>query len=94
MTFDSYSRKRRFSGGCLLTIYFGDRKIELTATRDVWRSKHEGKVLERMEFSIPYAEFKELIKEKNIKMTLDRNEFDLPGWISGQLKNIVGMVGN
>jgi hypothetical protein len=32
-----------------------------------------------MEFSIPYVEFKELIKEKSIKMTLDRDEFDLPG---------------
>jgi hypothetical protein len=28
-----------------------------------------------------------------IKMTLDRDEFDLPGWIRGQLKNMVGMVG-
>jgi len=45
-------------------------------------------------FLIPYATFRELIKEKNIKMTLDGEEFDLPGWVKGQLKNVVGMVGS
>ena len=47
-----------------------------------------------MDFLIPYATFKEMTKEKNIKMALDRDEFDLPGWIRGQLNNMVGMVGN
>jgi hypothetical protein len=47
-----------------------------------------------VDFSTPCAEFKELIKEKNIKMTLDSDEFELPGWIRGQLKNMVGMVRN
>ena|SRR5262245_11800962 len=31
---------------------------------------------------------------KNIKMTLDGEEFELPGWVRGQLKNVVGMVGS
>jgi hypothetical protein len=94
ITFDSDSAKRRFSDGRLLTIYSGGSKIELTATQDAWRSKREGKVFESVEFLIPYVEFKELIKEKNIKMTLDRDEFDSPGWIRGQLNNMVEMVGN
>jgi hypothetical protein len=47
-----------------------------------------------VDFLIPYATFKELINEKNIKMALDMDEFDLPGWISGQLNNMVEMVGN
>jgi|SRR5215510_2503621 len=91
--FDSQYRNRRFSDGRLLTIYSGGRKIELTAARDVWVSEYEGYVFESVGFLIPYAEFKELIKEKNIKMRLDRDEFELPGWIKGQLKNMVGMVG-
>jgi hypothetical protein len=94
ITFDSDSAKRRFSDGRLLTIYSGGSKIELTATQDVWRSEREGNVFESVEFLIPYVEFKELIKEKNIKMTLDRNEFDLPGWIRGQLNNMMEIVGN
>ena len=94
ITFDSDSAKKRFSDGRLLTIYSGGSKIELIATQDVWRSEREGNVFESVEFLIPYVEFKELIKEKNIKMTLDRDEFDLLGWISGQLNNMVAMVGN
>ena len=94
ITFDYHSRKGRFSGARLLTIYSGDRKIELTATRDVWRSESEGSVLESVGFLIPYATFRELIKEKNIKMALDSEEFELPGWVRGQLKNVVGMVGS
>jgi hypothetical protein len=94
ITFDYHSRKGRFTGGGLLTIYSGDRKIELTAIRDVWRSEYEGSVLESVSFLIPYATFRELIKEKNLKMALDSEEFELPGWIRGQLKNVVGMVGS
>ena len=94
IAFDYHSRKGRFSSGRLLTIYTGDRKIELTATRDVWRSQYEGSVFESVGFLIPYATFKELIKEKNVKMTLDGEEFELPGWIKGQLKIMVGMVEN
>jgi hypothetical protein len=94
ITFGSNSRKGRFSGGRRLTIYSSDRKIELIATQDVWRGEREGNVFERVEFLIPYVEFKELINEKNIKMALDRDEFDLPGWIRGQLNNMVEMVGN
>ena len=92
ITFDSNSAKRRFSDGRLLTIYSGSNKIELIANRDVWRREHEGDVFESMEFSIPYAAFKELIKEKNIKITLDGDEIELPGWIKGELKNLVGMI--
>jgi len=90
--FDSDSTKRRFSDGHLLTINSGGRKIELTAARDVWRSEYEGYVFECVDFLIPYATFRELIKEKNIKVTLDGEEFELPGWVRGQLKNVVGMV--
>jgi hypothetical protein len=91
---DSQSRKRRIPDGRLLTIYSGGRKVELTATRDVWRSEYEGYVFESVGFLIPYATFRELIKEKNIKMTLDGEEFELPGWVKGQLKNVRGMVGS
>jgi hypothetical protein len=94
ITFDYHSRKGMISDGRLLTIYSGWRKIELTATRDVWRSKYEGSVLESVGFLIPYATFRELIKEKNIKMALGSEEFELPGWVRGQLKNVVGMVGS
>jgi hypothetical protein len=83
-----------FIAGRLLTIYSGGRKIELTATRDVWRSEYEGYVFESVGFLIPYATFRELIKEKNIKMKLDGEEFELPGWVRGELKNVVGMVGS
>ncbi|HEX2489407.1 MAG TPA: hypothetical protein VHR27_08390 [Blastocatellia bacterium] len=69
-------------------------RYKVTATRDVWRSESEGYVFESVDFLIPYATFKELINEKNIKMALDMDEFDLPGWISGQLNNMVEMVGN
>ena len=69
-------------------------RYKVPATRDVWRSESEGYAFESVEFLIPYATFKELIKEKNIKMTLDRDEFDLPEWIRGQLNNMVEMVGN
>lgn len=92
--FDSNSRKGRFSDGRLLTIYSCGRKIELTATGDVWRSEREGYVFESVDFLIPYAAFRELIKEKNIKMTLDGKEFELPGWVREELKNVVGMVRN
>jgi len=92
--FDSQYRKRRFSDGRLLTVYLGGRKLELTATRDVLRSEYEGYVFESVGFLIPYETFRELIKEKNIKMTLDGAELELPGWIKGQLKNVVGMVGS
>jgi hypothetical protein len=92
--FDSNFRKRRFSDGRLLTIYSAGRKIELAATGDIWRREYEGYVFESVDFLIPYAEFRELIKERNIKMTLDGEEFELPGWIRGQLKNMVGMVEN
>ncbi|MCI0392036.1 MAG: hypothetical protein MOB07_25155 [Acidobacteria bacterium] len=92
--FDSNSRKRRFSDGRLLTIYSGGRKIELTATGDIWRREYEGYVFESVDFLIPYATFKELIKEKNVKMILDGEEFELPGWIRGELKTMVGMVEN
>jgi len=92
--FDYHSRKGRISDGRLLTIYSGGRKIELTATRDVWRSEYEGSVLEVVGFVIPYATFRELIKEKSIKMTLNGAEFELPGWVRGQLKNVVGVVGS
>ncbi|HEV2663729.1 MAG TPA: hypothetical protein VG324_02400 [Blastocatellia bacterium] len=91
--FDSNSRKTRFSDGRPLTIYSGGRKIELTAARGVWRSEREGYVFESVDFLIPYAAFRELIKEKNIKMTLDGEEFELPGWVRGELNNVVGMVG-
>jgi hypothetical protein len=91
---DSQYRNRRFSDSRLLTIYSGGRKIELTATREVWRSEYEGYVFESVGFLIPYATFRELIKEKNIKMKLDGEEFELPGWMRGELKNVVGMVGS
>jgi hypothetical protein len=91
---DSTFRKRRFSDGRLLTIYSGGRKIELTATRDLWAREYEGYVFETVNFLIPYAVFKEMTKEKNIKMTLDGEEFELPGWVRGELKNVVGMVGS
>jgi hypothetical protein len=35
-----------------------------------------------------------LIKEKGIKMTLNGAEFELPGWVRGGLRNVVGMEGN
>jgi hypothetical protein len=35
-----------------------------------------------------------LIKERDIKMTLDGAEFELPGWVKGELKTEVGMEGN
>ena len=91
---DSQSRKRRIPDGRLLTIYSGGRNVELTATRDVWSREFEGYVFESAGFLIPYATFRELIKEKNIKMTLNGAEFELPGWVRGQLKNVVGMVGS
>ena len=91
--FDSQYRKRRFSDDRLLTIYSGGRKVELTATRDVWSREYEGYVFEIVGFLIPYATFRELIKEKNIKMTLNGAEFELPGWVRGELNNVVGMVG-
>jgi hypothetical protein len=94
ISFLSNFTKRRFSDRPLLTIHSGGRKIELSAARDVWPSESEGYVFESVDFLIPYATFKEMTKEKNIKMALDRDEFDLPGWISGQLNNLVGMVGN
>jgi hypothetical protein len=37
---------------------------------------------------------REVIKEKNIKMMLDGEEFELPGWGMVELKNVVGMVGS
>jgi hypothetical protein len=42
--FHSNFTKRRFSDRPLLTIHSGGRKIELTATPDVWRSESEGYV--------------------------------------------------
>jgi hypothetical protein len=56
--------------------------------------EYEGYVFETVGFLIPYATFRELIKEKNIKMTLNGAEFELPGWVRGQLNNVVGMVGS
>jgi len=50
-------------------------------------------VFESVGFLIPYAVFKEMIKEKNIKMTLDWEEFELPGWVRGEHKNVVEMIG-
>jgi hypothetical protein len=92
--FDSDSTKRRLSDGRLLTINSGGRKIELTATGDVWRREREGYVFESVDFLIPYAAFREVIKERIIKMTLDGEEFELPVWVMGELKNVVGMVGS
>src|SRR5262245_29290841 len=91
---DSQSRKRRFSDGRLLTIYSGGRTIELTAARDVLANEYEGYVFESYGFLIPYVVYKEMIKEKNIKMTLGGEEFELPEWVRGELKTVVGMVGS
>jgi hypothetical protein len=51
-------------------------------------------VFESVDFLIPYAAFREMIKERNIKMTLDGEEFELPVWVMGELKDVVGMVGS
>ncbi len=37
---------------------------------------------------------REVIKERNVKMTLDGEEFELPVWVMGELKNVVGMLGS
>lgn len=51
-------------------------------------------MFESASFLIPYATFRELVKEKNIKMRLAGAEFEAPGRVMGQLKNVVGIVGS
>jgi hypothetical protein len=35
-----------------------------------------------------------VIKERDVKMTLDGEEFELPVWVMGELNNVVVMVGS